>query len=418
MCDTMVIVEEKRVFFAKNSDRDPNEAQLLEWIPAQHHEPGASLKCTWIEIPPVEKTHAVLISRPFWMWGAEMGTNEHGVTIGNEAVFTDARYEKIGLTGMDILRLALERSVSAVQAVDTIRHLIEKVGQGGGCGHEIRAFTYHNSFIVADPTTAFVVESAGREVATERVEGIRSISNGLTIPGFAEAHSDKLRSKVAACQIRRQQTEAGAKRVEKAQDLTRVLRSHGQAPWPRYHFLNGTLDVPCMHGGGAVASSLSTGSWISELSSSGSRHWATGTSSPCLSLFKPVGVEQGVELGPAATDRWDPDSLWWQHEKLHRLVLRDPKRLAPLFLAERDQLEADFFSGKVKSADAFATAQKAVAQWTHRVEAELEKKGLGADVRPFYARRYWKKRNRRAGLIEPFLMPEMPLEGAVKPASA
>ena len=168
MCDTLVAVGEATadgsVILAKNSDREPNEAHVLTHVPHAHHEPGAAVRCTYIEIPQVAETYAVLLSRPFWLWGGEMGVNECGVAIGNEAVFTREPHDKTpGLLGMDFIRLALERAGTARAALDVIIDLLAVHGQGGDCGFQHPLY-YHNSFLIADPREAWVLETAMRKL--------------------------------------------------------------------------------------------------------------------------------------------------------------------------------------------------------------------------------------------------------------
>jgi dipeptidase len=390
VCDTAVVVRPGRVLFAKNSDRDANEAQLLDWQPRRAHAPGTMLRCTWLEIPQARETHAVLLSRPFWMWGAEIGANEHGVVIGNEAVFTKQPYANAGLTGMDLLRLALERAATADAAVGVITGLLETVGQGGGCGHEHRGFTYHNSFLVADPTGAFVLETAGKRWAAERVTGARTISNALTLEPLASEESDRLRGFAAAAQRRRACTQARAERAGGVDDMMQLLRDHAGAA-PGYSWLNGAL-APCAHAGGLVVNTQTTASWVSELVPGNVRHWATATAAPCTSPFKPVSVDEPVALGPEPTDRDDGRSLWWRHERLHRRVLRDPRRWYPDLLNDVNALEDRWYEDRPSSAAAFAEADAFLEAWTKRTAEP------GPDRRPWWARRFWAERDRRAGL--------------------
>jgi dipeptidase len=392
MCDTLVLVRPGRVLFAKNSDRDPNEAQHLEWHPRQEHRPDERLRCTWLEIPEVGRTHAVLLSRPFWMWGAEMGANEHGVVVGNEAVFTRQPYARTGLTGMDLVRLALERATTARQACDLITALLEEHGQGGGCGHENKRFTYHNSFLIADPEGAFVLETAGRYWAVEPVEGARSISNGLTIPGFAERHMDVLKTRVCGARLRRARTQALAAEAQSPGDLFAILRDHGASgQGPNYSWVSGGLTGPCVHAGGLVAAAQTTASWVADLRPGNCRHWVTATASPCTGLFKPVCVEEPLALGPQPTDRADTESLWWRHERFSRRVLANPAALMALFVKERDQMEARWLADPPEPHAAFAEGDRLLAAWTEALHPVEE-------MRPFPVRRYWARRNQWAGL--------------------
>lgn len=389
MCDTFVHVLPDRVLFGKNSDRDPNEGQSLEWVAAREHAAGERVRCTWIDVPQARRTHAVLLSRPFWMWGAEIGANEHGVVAGNEAVFTRDPVPKTGLTGMDLLRLGLERGETAERAIEAMIELLETHGQGGRCGLESAGFRYFSSFLVADAHGAIVLETSGRAWTTERVEaGARSISNGLTIRTFAEQHSDTVKTWACACRARRARTEALAERARDAGDVMAILRDHGEGrAAPRYRWLNGAMDAPCMHAGGLAAASQTTASWVAVLEPAGAAHWVTATAAPCTSIFKPVRVGGPLELGAAPTDVDDGDSLFWRHERLHRRVLRDPRALLASYVAERDAVERAWLAAPPDPADAFREADRLLARWTNAVGAVA-----AADTRPWYAARYWRRR--------------------------
>ncbi|XP_072556922.1 secernin-3-like isoform X3 [Paramormyrops kingsleyae] len=186
-CDTLVALPPstvgQRVIFGKNSDRPCDEVQEVLYYPAKDYSAGEKVECTYVEIQQVPHTYAIVLSRPAWLWGAEMGANEHQVCIGNEAVWSrESIGDEEALLGMDLVRLALERADTAQKAVEVIVDLLDKYGQGGNCMEDESSFTYHNSFLISDRTEAWVLETSGKFWAAERVEeGHRNISNLYSI---------------------------------------------------------------------------------------------------------------------------------------------------------------------------------------------------------------------------------------------
>ena len=378
MCDTFVALsnatKDGSVIFGKNSDREPNEAHELLVIPHAKHAPNAEIACTYVTIPQVPETNAVLLAKPFWIWGAEMGANEHGVVIGNEAVFTKVPYDKQpGLIGMDFLRLALERASTSDEALEEIITLLEIYGQGGNCGMA-HSFYYHNSFLIADPGSAWVLETAGKHWAAEKVRDIRTISNVITIGSTWDRASDELITHAIAkgwcqdedsfdfgrCYSDLIYTEFGAGRYRacRTKDLLqeqmgeidvpfamRVLRDHGfdaDEDWQPGKSLLGA--EVCMHASfGPIRGSQTTGSMVSHLTNEGDTHWITGTAAPCTSIFKPVWIDAGLpESEPSPSGTYDQSTRWWRHENLHREVLRDYAARMALLEEQQASLEDAF----------------------------------------------------------------------------
>lgn len=419
MCDTLVALASEtprgKLLFAKNSDRERNEAQVLEMH--RRRTGGGDLKLTYITIPDVAQTQAVLISRPCWMWGAEMGANEHGVVIGNEALHARVPAQrKRALTGMDLVRLGLERGASAGEALAVIIGLLEQHGQGGDCGH-LGRFYYHNGFIIADAREAYVLETVGRDWVVEKVAGRRSLSNAYSIgadwsaisPGLAAQGAGRFDVAARLIDEARDAISFGRGRCARGQALLdgagaaltpgammAILRDHGEAAdWSPANTVGRTL---CMHAAQGPRRSQSVASMVSEVGGERAVHWVTATSAPCTSLFKPVLFEAGPPpVGPAPTDTYDGESLWWRHERLHRALLADHATGMALIADERDALEAGF-RARIDAADdlpaAVAHCWREAAQAEARWAAALKPARSGGSA---YARS-WARLNRVAAL--------------------
>ncbi len=452
MCDTIVAVgsatKDQSVIFAKNSDREPNEVHVIEYHPRQKYSKDAKVNTTYITIPQVEETYEVLLLKPFWMWGCEMGANEFGVTIGNEAVWTKMPYRKEGLLGMDIIRLALERSQNAEEALNVIIRLIEEYGQGGRPGYTDSKLTYHNSFIIADPHEAWVLETADNFWIAEKVKGIRTISNTLTIGGeYDKIHPNLIDYAINKGYCRSEDDFNFAKNFipplkveqigamgnyrhnfttkllkQKEGEITpefvmKILRKHNSPSIPMINWSpqNANMRSICMHATGPITPSQTVGSLVSHLKDKLQVHWVTGTSSPCISIFKPIflpgiGYKQEEEK---ISKTYNEKNLWWKHEKLHRLVLEDYNNRAEVLKKEREQIEnklikrvkeiAEIYEKKQTkkmklelqnlTEEAFKENIQKIDEWIKKVR-NLKK----APKLNYFYKLYWKKNNKLANI--------------------
>jgi secernin len=209
-CDSFVILPaataDGSMLLGKNSDRPVNEAQPLRHVPARAPARGDRLRLAYVEIADDRKTLAHVGASPYWCWGHELGLNERGVAIGNEALFTRDLAQnqhaaragaspEPGILGMELLRLGLERGRTAVEAMEVMTALLERHGQWGAGvpGKPPADGAYDNSFLIADRREAWVLETSGRRWIAAQVRHLSwSVSNQATIRTEWDRASDDI----------------------------------------------------------------------------------------------------------------------------------------------------------------------------------------------------------------------------------
>ncbi|QEE14924.1 C69 family dipeptidase [Promethearchaeum syntrophicum] len=427
MCDTIVALgtatKDGDTLFGKNSDREPDEVQNLDIFERKNHGSNENVKCTYIKIPQVQETYRTLLSKPFWMFGAEMGINEYGVAIGNEALLTKIKPKKSALTGMDLLRLALERSKTAKQARDVIIQLLEQYGQGGNCGYLLKDY-YQNGFIIADKDEAYVLETIDKNWAWKEIDRFWSISNKISIekdydsvsPGliheavkrgwassesdfnFSKAYSDKIITWGAAGKKREQSNRCYLSNNQsslKTSDFMKMLRSHtDKTDWKPHKGFRLTV---CAHAANSLSRySQTVGSLISKIGKENVYAYSTGSSNPCLSPYFPIfapntNLPKGYVKGG---EKLNTDAFWWKAEKFHRKAIMnytDSRALLDQKMGEYEKQMLDYVENHNAPLN-----QKLIDEYFSKVENIYTKWGKEILSLPnmkgkFYYKHFWGK---------------------------
>jgi dipeptidase len=353
------------------------------------------------------------------MWGCETGVNQHGLAVGNEAVFTRLPAPNAGYTGMDFQRVALTTCRTADDALEQLIELTERFTQGGRMEHRSGLVRYHNSYMIADTTTAWVLETAGKFWAAKRIHGVATISNALTIEddfdrvhsgayelarergwvksasgfSFAGAFADPVRSMLSGARIRRARTANSLTGVRepRARDFILTLTDHANIG-PTKGWRGKT---PCAHASWIPTrhSLQTTSSIIARLDASGPAVWATGSSSPCLSVFKPAPFDPDLlPPRPVADVRFDAKELWWAHERLHRACLEAFHERRVTFAEDRERFQDDCLQAGADPKRSWGDHRIRIDDWLGRAL------GVRASHRPPLTRWFWSKQSRATSI--------------------
>ena len=416
--------------FGKASDRAVNEPQPLVFVPAADHQQGERIQCTYIEVSQVSHTYAMILSKPSWIWGAEIEVNEFGLCVGNESVFSkEMNVEEKALVGMDIVRLVLERAATASEAVDVLGQIMEEYGQGGNASFD-GIFHYDNAYLIMDETECWHVETAGKHFwAAKKVDGAYSISNYLSIDRPDKMHRDLIKNAEEKGYLTEQPFNFSKAYVDwtspvnqsgmlrrccsfhqankpgndfTVKDMIEILRSHYTTdPWTR-----GGSCV-CMHAEAPKSPEdivcQTCGAMIAVCRGKDTAMWGTGMGVTCMAPFQPFWFDafsrkQVFEY----KDMEAAIEEWLKREQINRAVIdgRIPEEIykKELYALENEWLKKVDDVGKARE-----DRQKLCDAIEEEAEAFLEKWIVYAEKQPSdpagdeKLQEFWREKNRELG---------------------
>jgi hypothetical protein len=183
-----------------------------------------------------------------------------------------------------------------------------------------------------------------------------------------------------------------------------ILRSHGEKLGAKSPFTTPSLSSVCMHGGGLVGDHT-TGSYVAALGEPFDTYWITGSSTPCISIYKPYWMtENDVLFGE--DQQQEALGFWTLREEFHRLVLQNKVFRLEKHLEQGAELEKRVL-GEVASLDAKVDPQALEAIMTRAWQAEHKlvqtavvrsRPNAGGFRGSLRFRRYWQKQTEKLGL--------------------
>lgn len=368
MCDIAVAVgtatRDGSIIVAKNSDgrseispepfrfseheKKPEGSKLMIDFTQLPEEYG--VKNLKFEIPEAKEIYKTIGHGAMSGW--EEACNEYGVAIVNVAAFSrEPLNNESGIPTWDILKMAVQRSKTAYEAMHLIGTIAIKYGQS----------VFHSSYICADPNEAWVIETATTQWVAKKVKDIAWCSNQYQIEDdWDESSPDVVEHAIKMGWIKRgepfswrevysdpQKTVHGMGissepryqsginyLTERKGDITiwdmrKVLSSHYEGTI--FYHSHVSLMAPrtiCTHssslGGGATASSavIHLRKDVPDMIST--VYWGS-FASPCTGVFIPYyvsmdpneAVPNGFKVATFEDD--DPNSAWWRFHHLRKL---------------------------------------------------------------------------------------------------